>query len=191
MHHGIYAPQSSLDRAGARLWDNMATYPWLSNALVCGDFNNSPLPTDNTTGISHMSSSECHSWHSFMSQTECNDLWKSFMASSPRFTYKHNALSHYWARLDRWYMLNTRQVDLFSCKLWIDYATSLSDHSPLWLAMYFYLPISEPSLQDQRSLLVNNSYLKHDMFRALVYDAISPLSMQIFEDIDYAWFRFV
>ena len=52
----VYASQTSAMRAS--LWDSICRYPWRSNAFICGDFNNSPLPRDNTTSRSLMLSLE-------------------------------------------------------------------------------------------------------------------------------------
>lgn len=48
----VYAPHSSRKRV--KIWEKMTRYPWLSNALLCGDFNNSLDASDNTAHNSHM-----------------------------------------------------------------------------------------------------------------------------------------
>lgn len=107
----LYASQTSACRA--RMWDSISRYPWRSNALICGDFNNSPLLQDNTTDRSHMIPMERHSWDAMLFSIQAHDLWMSSQTRALGYTYHHNAFSHYWARLDRWYLLKAMQYDDF------------------------------------------------------------------------------
>lgn len=91
----VYAPQTSAMRAS--LWDSLCRYPWRSNAFICGDFNNSPLPRDNTTSRSHMLSLERHKWDDMLLSVQAEDLWILLQGSVPGYTFHHNALTTYWA----------------------------------------------------------------------------------------------
>lgn len=94
---------------------------------------------------SHMLPSEKQSWQDMLSSIHARDLWISTHDTILGYTFHHNALYEYWARLDRWYLLNACQFDEFTCHLSVDHSLRLSDHAPLWLTLTFGMPRVEPS----------------------------------------------
>ncbi|MCO5572315.1 hypothetical protein L7F22_026068 [Adiantum nelumboides] len=126
---GVYAHTSSRQRAA--LLSAMSSYQWLSNAFLCGDFNNAPALSNNTTGHSHMLTMEMSNWTGLVACTQMLDLWSLLHPNVVEHTFQHNALSSYRARLDRWYVLNMQQFDEYVCKMSIVYTLLLSHHA-LW-----------------------------------------------------------
>ena len=63
----VYASQVFVKRAN--MCTSIAAYPWRSVAFLGGDFNNSPMPRDNTTGNSHMLQLEHRKWNHLMAHT--------------------------------------------------------------------------------------------------------------------------
>lgn len=185
----VYASQTSALRA--RMWDALAKYPWLSNAFICGDFNNSPQPKDNTSHKSHMLPSEKQSWEDMLSSLHARDLWISTHDTIPGYTFHHNALYEYWARLDRWYLMNACQFDGFICHLTVDHSLRLSDHAPLWLTLRFGMPCDDLNPRSSRLLHVKSAYLLHQHFQHMIRAAIHPLFSHAQEDINFAWESFV
>ncbi|MCO5614515.1 hypothetical protein L7F22_068798 [Adiantum nelumboides] len=108
---GVYASQSS--RMRALLWSSLSTYLWLSNAFICGDFNNSPSSRDNTSQNSHMLQIEKQRWLSLLEVLHAEDLWLCTNPINSGFTFTHNASARYQARLDRWYLLNANPYNSF------------------------------------------------------------------------------
>ena len=107
----VYASQISAKRA--EMWESIAAYPWRSVAFLGGDFNNSPMPRDNTMGRSHMLQIE-HKKDHLMAHTRAGDLWVTLQHDMPSYMYHHNEPYNYWARLDRWHLLKTQQFTDFT-----------------------------------------------------------------------------
>ncbi|KAI5083905.1 hypothetical protein GOP47_0000074 [Adiantum capillus-veneris] len=83
-----------------------------------------------------------------------------------------------------------QQYDDFVCELRIDYAMCLSDYFPVCLKLCFGSFDANDRLPKKKLLHVNNAYLKHEPFRAMIVDIIPPLISQMYVDMDIAWFRF-
>lgn len=103
------------------------------------------------------------------------------------FTYHHNALSNYRARLDRWYLLHAQQYAYFNAQILIDHSLGLLDHAPLWLNLQIGMPVDDLSFPPSRLLHVNNAYLQHEYFQQMIELAIHPLPLHAQKDISYAW----
>ena len=89
---------------------------------------------------SHMLQIEKGQWVHLMAETKAEDLWLTLEHAMPSYTYHHNALHNYWARLDGWYIFNAQQFADFTIKLTLDHSLPLSDHAPLWMALNFGMP---------------------------------------------------
>ena len=160
-------------------------------ATKCRDFNNSPNASDNTSGHSHMLREEQGQWNNMQSSLDWVDLWQMTHPHVPGFTFHHTTHSAYYARLDRWYLLHASQYENFTCTMHVDHALQLSDHAPVWLDLDFGNHSYEVHLQRKRFMLINNSYLKHELFKRMVYDIIPPLYVEVNIDVDIAWVHFV
>ena len=68
----------------------------------------------------------------------------------------------------------------------IDHALHLSYHD-LHFGNHSYVV----HLQRKRLMLINNNYLKHELFKRMVYDILPPLYVQVKIDVDIAWVHFV
>lgn len=97
------------------------------------------------------------------------DVWNLIHPNDLGFTYQHNALSNYRARLDRWYLLYAHQYETFVCKMWVDHTLQLSDNAPLWLGMYFDLQIDETPLHIKRLLHINVAFTNAASFDIYVH----------------------
>ena len=90
---GGYASQTSAIQA--EMWDAIASYPWKSVAFLGGDFNNAPLPKDNTTGRSHMLHIQKTKWAHLIAHTQARDPWLTLEFNMLGFTYHHIAFHNY------------------------------------------------------------------------------------------------
>ena len=80
------------------------------------------LPRKTTTHRSHMIPTELQHWEDMLSSLHAEDLWLSTRDGDMGYTYRHNAFTHYWARLDRWYLLHAQQYASFTCALLVDHS---------------------------------------------------------------------
>ena len=125
-------------------------------------------------------------WYNMQNSLDWVDLWKMTHRHILGFTFHHTTHSSYYARFDRWYLLHASQYENFTRTMHIDHALQLSDHASVWLDLHFGNNSYELHLQRKRLMLINNNYLKHELFKRMVYDIIPPLYVEVNIDVDIA-----
>ena len=66
--------------------------------------------------------SEKRTWEELTTDIHAEDIWFVLHNAATGFTYHHNALNHYWAHLDRWYLLHAQQFTDFSIDIQIEHS---------------------------------------------------------------------